>query len=147
MVELRTIRFTFHRGIAELHRTPLVSIVDDDESIREAAKGLVRSLGYSAVAFGSAEEFLGSDHLGDTSCLITDVQMPGLSGVELQRQLSEQGHSMPIIFITAFPEERIRKEVLETGAIDYLSKPFSEESLIGCLDTALKSHPGARTEQ
>lgn len=129
-----------------MQKVPLVSIVDDDESVREAAKGLVRSLGYSAVTFASAEEFLNSDRLDDTSCLITDVQMPGLSGVELQQHLCDHGHSMPIIFITAFPEEKTRAQVLETGAIDYLSKPFTEENLIGCLDMALRGHPDVRVD-
>ena len=90
----------------------IVSIVDDYESVREATKGFVRSLGYSAAAFSSAEEFLNSDRLNDTSCLIADVQMPGLSGVELQHHLIQQGHRLPIIFVTAHPEDRIRTHVL-----------------------------------
>jgi FixJ family two-component response regulator len=105
--------------------------------MREATKGLLRSLGYSAMAFSSANEFLTSGCVGDTSCLITDVQMPGLSGIELQRHLLDHGHNVPIIFVTAFPEERIRSHALESGAVDFLSKPFSEESLILCLDAAL----------
>ena len=118
----------------------IVSIVDDDESVREATKGLVRSLGYSAAAFSSAEEFLNSDRLNDTSCLIADVQMPGLSGVELQHHLLEQGHRLPIIFVTAYPEDRIRARALEAGAVDFLSKPFSDDQLIMCLDTALRDY-------
>jgi FixJ family two-component response regulator len=127
-----------------LRSTPLISIVDDDESVREATKGLVRSLGYIAATFSSAEEFLNSGRVSDTSCLITDVQMPGLSGVELQHRLISQGRTMPTIFVTAFPDERTRKRVLTAGAVGYLSKPFDEESLIACLDTALKngSDPG-----
>jgi FixJ family two-component response regulator len=125
-----------------LRSTPLISIVDDDESIREATKGLVRSLGYLAATFASAEEFLSSDRVDDTRCLITDVQMPGLSGVELQRRLIAQGRPMPTIFVTAYPDDRTRSRVLNAGAIGYLSKPYSEESLIQCLDTALSS-PGA----
>jgi len=120
-----------------LRSTPLISIVDDDESIREATRGLVRSLGYQAATFASAEEFLNSARLNDTSCLITDVQMPGLSGVELQRRLLADGRAMPTIFVTAFPDERTRTRVLTAGAIGYLSKPYDEESLIACLDTAL----------
>jgi FixJ family two-component response regulator len=120
-----------------LRSTPLISIVDDDESIREATKGLVRSLGYLAATFSSAEEFLSSDRVEDTQCLITDVQMPGLSGVELQRRLIDTGRTMPTIFVTAFPDDRTRNRVLDAGAIGYLSKPYSEESLIECLDTAL----------
>ena len=121
-----------------MRSTPLISIVDDDQSIREATKGLVRSLGYLAATFASAEEFLNSDRVNDTSCLITDVQMPGLSGVDLQRRLIAQGCAMPTIFVTAFPDEKTRAHTLTAGAVGYLSKPFSEESLIKCLDTALK---------
>jgi FixJ family two-component response regulator len=121
-----------------LRRTLLISIVDDDESMREATKGLVRSLGYHAATFSSAEEFLSSDLVHRTSCLITDMQMPGgLSGADLQHRLISQGRCMPTIFVTAFPDEKIRARVLTAGAIGYLSKPFTEESLITCLDTAL----------
>ena len=120
-------------------QVPVISIVDDDESVREATKGLVRSLGYGAATFASAEEFLGSERVLDTSCLITDVQMPGLSGVELQSRLLADGHRMPIIFITAYPEERIRARAVEAGASGFFSKPFDEESLIGCLDRAVKA--------
>jgi FixJ family two-component response regulator len=115
----------------------LISIVDDDESIREATKGLVRSLGYQAATFSSAEEFLQSDSVDSTSCLIADVQMPGLSGIDLQRRLTARGNQTPTIFITAFPEERARGHVMKAGAVGYLGKPFSEESLVRCLDSAL----------
>ena len=108
----------------------MISIVDDDPSVREATKGLVRSLGYGAAAFASAEDFLQSDQVNDTACLITDVQMPGLSGVELQSRLIAQGNCTPIIFITAFPEQRIRARALEAGAVGFLSKPFDEDCLI-----------------
>lgn len=126
-----------------MSQAPVISIVDDDESVREATKGLVRSLGYTAVTFGSAEEFLSSERIPETSCIIADVQMPGVSGVEMQDRLIAEGHRLPVIFITAFPEDRIRERALEAGAIGYLSKPFNEEHLIGCLDKALKmSTPG-----
>ena len=115
----------------------LISIVDDDESIRESTKGLIRSLGYQAATFASAEEFLQSDSVDRTACLITDVQMPGLSGIDLQRGLIAQGVRMPTIFITAFPEEETRARAMKAGALGYLSKPFSEDSLLKCLDTAL----------
>jgi FixJ family two-component response regulator len=115
----------------------LISIVDDDEAIREATKGLVRSLGYQAATFSSAEEFLQSDSVDSTSCLIADVQMPGLSGIDLQRRLTARGNQTPTIFITAFPEERARGHVMKAGAVGYLGKPFSEESLVRCLDSAL----------
>jgi FixJ family two-component response regulator len=115
----------------------LISIVDDDESMRESTKGLVRSFGYQAATFASAEEFLQSERVGDTSCLIADVQMPGLSGIDLQSWLIARGVRMPTIFITAFPEEGTRLRAMAAGAVGYLGKPFSEESLIKCLDMAL----------
>ena len=117
----------------------MISIVDDDPSMREATKELLRSLGYSAATFASADEFLGSEQLKQTACLISDIQMPGLSGADLQRRLLADGHKMPIIFITAFPDERTRKRVLGAGAVGYLSKPYSEESLIACLSAALSA--------
>ena len=119
-------------------QAPVIAIVDDDESVREATKGLVRSLGYVAETFGSAEEFLSSEHRRETSCIITDVQISGLSGVELQSRLIAEGHRLPIIFMTAFPKDRVRTRALEAGAYGYLRKPFTEEQLIGCLDRALK---------
>ena len=128
-------------------RVPMISIVDDDELVREATKALVRSLGYGAHTFASAEAFLSSDQLDDTSCLITDVQMEGLSGVELQRRLIAEGHRMPIIFVTAFPDERTRSRVLNAGAIGFLSKPFSDENLIVCLATALANDGCGKTAQ
>jgi FixJ family two-component response regulator len=122
-----------------MRSAPLISIVDDDESMRESTKGLVRSLGYQAAAFASAEEFMQSECVGDTSCLIADVQMPGLSGIDLQSWLIARGVRMPTIFITAFPEEGTRLRAMTAGAVGYLGKPFSEESLLKCLDTALGS--------
>ena len=118
-------------------KVPVISIVDDDESVREATKGLVRSLGYVAATFASGEEFLNSGRVNDTSCLITDVQMPGLDGLELQSRLTAMGRHVPIIFVTAFPQERIRARALKAGAFGFLSKPFSDASLIACLDRAL----------
>jgi FixJ family two-component response regulator len=115
----------------------MICIVDDDESVLEAIKCLVRSLGYNAVTFSSAEEFLDSGPVKYTECLITDVQMPGLSGPELQDRLISDGFRMPVIFVTAHPEERLRERVLRAGAIGYLSKPFREEHMIECLDRAL----------
>ena len=120
--------------------SPVISIIDDDPSVRQATDGLVRSLGYRSATFASAEDFLQSDRIDDTSCLITDVQMPGgLSGVELQSVLIARGSRVPIIFITAFPEDRIRRSVLEAGAIGFLSKPFPEAMLIERLHAALGS--------
>jgi FixJ family two-component response regulator len=114
----------------------MISIVDDDESVRESTKALLRSLGHSAPTFASAEEFLRSD-LDDTSCLILDVQMKELSGIELQKRLIREGRRTPIIFVTAVVDEQIRDQVLEAGAIDILSKPFSDQRLASCLDSAL----------
>jgi FixJ family two-component response regulator len=116
----------------------LISIVDDDESTRESTKGFVRSLGYQAETFASAEEFIQSDHAGSTSCLISDVQMPGLSGIDLHGWLIAQGIQVPTIFITAFPEEGTRDRALAAGAVGYLGKPFTDESLVRCLDAALR---------
>jgi FixJ family two-component response regulator len=120
-----------------LPKVPMISIVDDDRSLREATKGLVRSFGYGADTFASAEEFLQSDRVNDTSCLILDVNMPGLSGIELQNQLIARGNYMPIIFITAVLEESTRAKALKAGAVGFLSKPFREEWLIDRLDVAL----------
>ena len=118
----------------------MISIVDDDKSVRESTKALVRSLGYVARTFPSVEEFFRSN-LDDTSCLILDVKMKGLSGVELQERLIEEGRQTPIIFVTAVLDERIRNQVLEAGAIDILSKPFSDERLASCLVSALGGDP------
>lgn len=116
----------------------LISIIDDDRSVREAIQGLIRSLGYATVVFGSAEDYLGSDRIRDTACIITDLQMPGLSGIDLQRRLLADGHQTPMIFVTAFPSDRLRQQALDAGAFGFLSKPFDETSLITCLDKALQ---------
>ena len=115
-----------------------VAVVEDDESVREATKHLLRLLGYATASFTSAEDFLKSGRVRDTACLIADVHLPRMSGVELQSRLIVEGHHIPIIFVTAFPDEAIRARVLEGGAIAYLSKPLQEQSLITCLDQALK---------
>jgi FixJ family two-component response regulator len=107
--------------------------------MRCAMKSLVTSLGLDAYTFASAEEFLQSPHLDDTSCLITDVQMPGLNGVELQKSLLAQGRRIPIIFVTAFPEERLRARAIEAGALGFLSKPFESETLIKLIDKAIET--------
>ena len=121
-----------------MQQVPVVSIVDDDLCVREAAEGLVRSLGYLAASFSSAEEFLDSGRIENTACLITDVHMPGLNGAELQDRLLADGCGIPIIFVTAYPDEQTRGRVLRSGAIGYLSKPFNGEHLIACLHNALK---------
>jgi FixJ family two-component response regulator len=134
-------------GISNLSKVPVISIVDDDKSVREGTRRLIRSLGYATAAFASAEEYLLSDHLQDTSCLITDIKMHGMSGVEMQRRLIADGYRTPIIFMTAFPEEEIRERVLEAGAFGFLSKPVNESCLIGCLDKALKGDGAGPSEQ
>jgi len=117
----------------------MISIVDDDESVRESIKSLVRSLGYGAVAFGSAEEFLQSKQVNGSACVISDVQMSGLSGVELQSHLIAQGNRTPIIFVSGSSDERARGRALKAGAIGFLSKPFNQQHLIECLHIALAS--------
>ena len=114
-----------------------VVVIEDDESVREATKHLLRLVGYATASFASAEDFLRSDLVHDAACLITDVRLPGMSGVELQSRLISDGHRIPIIFVTSFPDEGIRARVLRNGAFGYLSKPLQEESLITCLDQAL----------
>jgi FixJ family two-component response regulator len=117
----------------------VISIIDDDESVREATKSLVRSLGYKAAVYASAEEYLQSDRAGDSSCLITDLHMPGMSGADLQDRLIADGRQIPMIFVTAYYEEKVRDRVLDAGAYGFLRKPFNDESLIECLDKALSS--------
>ena len=117
---------------------PVISIVDDDEPVREATKSLVRSLGYKVETFGSAAEFLELAQVEDTDCLVTDVQMPGLSGVELQNRLISDGYYMPTIFISAFPNTQIEQRVLQSGAIAYLRKPFNDDELLEHIETAVK---------
>jgi FixJ family two-component response regulator len=115
----------------------LISIVDDDESVREATKALMRSLGFVAEAFRCAEDFLNSDRVDRTACLIVDVQMPGLSGFDLYRQLVAVGKSIPTILITAYPDEGVRTRALNAGVLSYLIKPFNEGDLLKCLHAVL----------
>jgi FixJ family two-component response regulator len=116
----------------------MISIVDDDASVRDATVDLINSLGYTAAAFESAEKFLDSGQLKNTSCLITDQQLPGLSGTELQALLRVEGHRTPVIFITAFPRANDRERALGAGAIAYLVKPFEQAALVESLEVALK---------
>ena len=118
----------------------MISIVDDDECARKATAGVIRSLGYALVTYESAEDFLGSDHVNNTSCLITDVHMPGLSGVELYERLRVDGFTAPTIFVTGQPDETMRTEVLAAGAIAFLSKPFGKKTLLDCLKAANLRH-------
>jgi FixJ family two-component response regulator len=116
----------------------LVSVVDDDESVRESLPDLLREFGFSVRAFSSAEDFLASDCMNQTKCLILDVGMPGMTGPELQHELKERGQKIPIIFITALRDESIRSKVLGAGAIDCLFKPFSETALSDAVNAALE---------
>ena len=125
-----------------MSKIPVVSIIDDDGSVRVATCNLVRSLGYIVHAFASAEEFLLSKDVNSTSCVITDVQMGKMSGVELQAHLQAQGYCMPFIFITAFPIESVRATAIKAGATCFLTKPFDGDALIKCLDDALERHRG-----
>jgi FixJ family two-component response regulator len=115
----------------------LIAIVDDDEDVRESIRDLLRSHGYAAVAFASAEEFLQSNVVSDTACLVADIQMPGMGGLDLHARLIADGHRMPVIFITgSLNEERTQAHVLEFGAIGVLVKPCKEQSLIEAVEKA-----------
>jgi FixJ family two-component response regulator len=123
----------------QLPKVSMISIVDDDDSVRSAVSSLMKSLGYVAHGFDSAEDFLQSPNVNDTSCLIVDVQMPGMNGLELQRTLIAKGHRIPVIFISALPEERVRAQALSPDAICFLRKPFNAKMLIDCLETTLRN--------
>jgi FixJ family two-component response regulator len=121
----------------------LVAIVDDDASVRAGTTRLLRSLGFSACAFASAREFLLSPQFSNTACLIADIEMPGMNGVELQEHLIAHGHSTPIVFITAYPDDNVRDRVMSAGAVDFLRKPFDEVQLIKCVEQALRGRSSA----
>lgn len=118
---------------------PLISVVDDDESVRESLPDLLRELGFAVQAFSSAEEFLASDYLGQTRCLVLDVAMPGMSGPDLQQELVRRRQEIPIVFITAHRDEDVRPRLLERGAVRCLFKPFSETALLDALNAALRA--------
>jgi len=120
-----------------LAKVPVISIIDDDEQVRDAVKGLVRSLGYTAAAFASAEDYLRSDCVRSSSCVVTDLRMPGMSGAELQARLIAGGNRTPIIFMTAFADDAIYARVLNAGGVGLLKKPFDDNSLVQCLKKAL----------
>jgi len=131
-------KFRFVACCSAMSESTLISIIDDDALACDGIRELVESLGYNAVTFKSAEHFLGSDWVAATTCLITDVHMPGLDGLQLHETLQSHGRHMPVILITAFPNEKHRTRALENGAVGFLSKPFNEESLIKCLTAAIK---------
>jgi FixJ family two-component response regulator len=116
---------------------PLISVVDDDESVRESLPDLLKEFGFAVQAFSSAEEFLASDYLGRTRCLVLDVAMPGMSGPDLQQELTRRRQEIPIVFITAHRDETVRPRLLQRGAVECLFKPFSETALLDALNTAL----------
>ena len=119
-------------------RRSLVSVVDDDESVRESLPDLLRELGFAAHAFSSAEEFLTSDYVAQTNCLILDIAMPGMTGHDLQRELKLRRQEIPIVFITAHRDETVRPRVLEQGAVECLLKPFSDTTLRDALKAAFR---------
>ncbi len=120
----------------------IISVVDDDASVRVATDNLLSSYGYRVHTFASAEEFLQSSCLNDSSCVIADVQMPAMSGLDLLMHMRAQGYNAPFIFITAFPEENVRTQALKAGAICFLAKPFARFALIKCIEIALSERRG-----
>ncbi len=128
-------------GPTGIRETSRISVVDDDESVRDAAKTLLRSVGYSVRTFASAEGLLNSGALGETECLILDVRMPGIDGLELQRRLNAEGFRVPIIFISAHSDGPLRRQVIEAGAVDLLNKPFAASTLLANVETVLGDPP------
>ena len=117
----------------------LIAVVDDDECMRDVIQSLVQSMGHNVSTFASANEYLKSEQVHDTSCLITDVQMPGMSGIDLQDRLIARGDRIPIIFITGHPDDSVRARAMKAGAVSFLIKPFSPGHFIGCIENALKA--------
>jgi FixJ family two-component response regulator len=143
-----TLLETVRSALSEQPKEPkkIVSIVDDDESIRRTTTLLIQSFGFQPAAFESAESLLNSGQLPETSCLIVDVQMPDINGLQLQRRLAAQGYTIPIIFITAYDSKESRQQALHAGAIAFLSKPFNDELLLETIRTAVRNRkPTART--
>jgi FixJ family two-component response regulator len=116
----------------------VISVIDDDASVRAATENLLSSHGYLVRTFASAEEFLQSPCLHDGACVVADVQMPGMTGLDLLGRMRNQGHNTPFIFITAFPEDGVRDRALKTGAVGFLAKPFAAPDLIKCVETAVR---------
>lgn len=117
---------------------PLVSVVDDDESVRESLPDLLRELGFAVEAFSSAEEFLASPAVNKSRCVILDIAMPGMTGPDLQNELARRGNGVPIVFITAYADEARREELIERGAVDCLFKPFADTILIEAVESAIR---------
>src|ERR1044071_1488443 len=124
-------------GRSNVGQSLVISIVDDDAWARSGLADLILSLGYEVRAFESAEQFIQSDSIKDTACLITDLHMPGISGIDPQSFLRSKGHNTPIIFVTAYPNEKHRQQALAEGAAGFLTKPYDERSLVACLTRAM----------
>ena len=126
--------------------SPMISIVDDDPFVRHATENLLLSLGYDVTTFASAEEFLESGQAETAACVVSDVKMPGLTGLDLQRRLFDEGKRLPFIFVTAFFSENDRAQALEAGAVGFLGKPYEAASLIKCLNMALDNSALQRSD-
>jgi FixJ family two-component response regulator len=135
-------RLALTSGRPVLSALSVISVIDDDASVRAATNNLLSSHGYLVDTFASAEEFLQSARLNESSCVIADVQMAAMSGLDLLTHMRAEGYAAPFIFITAFPEESVRARAMKAGAICFLAKPFAGPALISCLETALKRHRG-----
>ena len=122
-----------------MQNAPIVSIIDDDQDVRQAVQRLMRSRGFATRTFASAEEFLRSPSLHETACVITDIQMPGMTGIDLHDVMLKQGPRLPVIFLTAFPDDRTEKRALQAGALGFLTKPFDAKTLVSLVDTAVQS--------
>jgi FixJ family two-component response regulator len=122
---------------AALPEKVVISIVDDDESVREGVADLLLTLGFSVASFASAEDFLNSDHLHNTSCLIADFRMPGMTGLELHAKLDASGLAIPTLLVTAYPDKTVRERALNAGVAGYLAKPFAEDDFLDCIRSAL----------
>ena len=120
-------------------RPPLVTLIDDDESVRESLPDLLGELGFAVQTFSSAEQFLDSDFVGRTEVLILDVAMPGMNGLELQKELARRRHRIPIVFVTGNRDEAIRSEAMQAGAVEFLFKPFSDTDLLTAVRKALRA--------
>jgi FixJ family two-component response regulator len=129
-------------GIGLKHK-PLIAVVDDDQSVREALENLISSVGFEVELFASAEEFLDSETTLKTDCAVLDLCLPGITGLELQRRLTADGQSIPVIIITAQGDDKTQDEAVAAGAIAFLNKPFKEEVLLAAIDSALKQKCGS----
>jgi FixJ family two-component response regulator len=129
----------FLENVGSTEKLNVVAIVDDDELIRDALHGLMKAAGFPALSFASAEEFLNSGEQKHTACLIADIRMPGMSGLELQSRLNKEHHRIPIIFITAQGDEKMRMQALRAGAVEFLTKPLDDEVLLDSVRAALNS--------